>query len=298
METNITNYPVFPSHFGDQRPPSVPDNNPPYFANTNAQRANFKLYLPDGGIQYFTMEKPLTWNEFFSRCLLNTGLKKKECRLYYEDEEAEWIRISKEEEWKEFLMYHLNTFELVKFKVRHIKPQNTPKPNPNPQDSLVELIKMGFLDYKSREELLQLLKKHNGNVKKVIEIVLASPVTPQREQPFENKISPNSEFGYSEELSQLEGMGFDDKDLNLKLLRENDGKMDKVMGLLSSSKSPEETSYSVEEQITEPDYSKELIQLESMGFTDRELNLQLLRQYNGDIIAVGSALLSRRLSFQ
>jgi hypothetical protein len=248
-----------------------------------------KLYLPDGAIRYFTMEKPLTWHEFCSKYLIKDNLKISELKVYYEDEEAEWIRISREEEWKELLNNDLIVSQLIKFKIIHGKPQARQPIVPQEPDYLQlleELVKIGFSVNGSREELLELLKKYKGDLKKVTEVLLASPTTPHGEQLFEVKSVPESGSNCSNKLDQLEAKGLDDKDSNLGPFTENNE--------ISLSTSPNEASSSLQEQIIEPNYLEELNQLDNMCFKDRELNLQLLRQNNGDIIAVASQLLLRR----
>jgi hypothetical protein len=249
------------------------DHNPPYLM----QKVNCKLYLPDGDIRRFVMDKPMTLNELFARSLIDTGLKKKDCKLYYKDEELEWIRISKEEEWKEALMFYLNTSQLIKFKLKHIKAQDTaantgetttnpkksavdtnknpqPKPGSDYSKQLKELEKMDFLNYKSKEELLQLLKAHNGNVGEVVDILLKSLV-PQQQDPFviesvqtssqtastSQKDVPELESDYSEQLKELEKMdflGYKSKEELLQLLKAYNGNVAEVVNILLESLIP------------------------------------------------------------
>jgi hypothetical protein len=194
-----------------------------------SQMVNYKVYLPDGDIRRFRLEMAARLNTLIARCLTESGLKENSCKIFYQDEELEWIRVTRDDEWKEAMLYYLNKSQLVKLKIKDVKPE-LGKKSQTPE-------KKEKKERKKKGENIQNLGE--GNLGK--DLVPPTNNQPGKGQPTEELIHVwnNEQSGqnpYSEELKQLVNMGFTDGDLNLHLLNQFNGNLNQVITTLIHQK--------------------------------------------------------------
>jgi len=114
-----------------------------------------------------------------------------------------------------------------------------------PADELAEKLKiLEEKGFKCKMRNIRLLKKFDGDVDKVSEMLL----------------SRKNKGGYAEKLQTLQENGYDNTGINVKLLRRFDGDVTKVMDILTKSK-----------------------KLEESGRTHVWMNIRLLIRFDGDL---------------
>ncbi len=145
------------------------------------------------------------------------------------------------------------------------------------------------------EDLNLMLKKHSGEVEKVIQ-VLTQQSTKRQEKIM---IMKATEEIYSSMLSDLEAKGFSQKRLNIRLLKKNANDTEKVIQQLTAmcarrqEKRKKRASRFLQGPQQPYEDDEKLKELEAKGFYNKNLNVRMLKRRGHDISKVLQVLSDR-----
>jgi len=134
------------------------------------------------------------------------------------------------------------------------------------QGQLATLSNKGF---NRRGQNIRLLKKFDGEMDKVVEVLEA------------RKAQNCNQHEFNEKLVLLENKGFNRRAQNIRLLKKFDGEMDKVVEVLEARKA---------QNCNQHEFNEKLVLLENKGFNRRAQNIRLLKKFDGEVDKVAEVL--------